>query len=117
MSIPDQVSGVLSHQGEDCLYVRTSGATRSTTTLKKSKNVENVAVKAHIIKNRTKSIGGQNVENRREIRIAAVDLPFDPKIKDTIQDSKGNKYVIEGVDRRTAYGVDALFILEVEGGS
>jgi len=115
LSIPARINAILASQGEPTTYRRVTGVAFSETTLANSPTYTEYAVAAHARKYSAKEISGLIRDGDREMRIASDAISFIPEENDIVL-LGGDTYKVVSVDRRTANGEDALYILTIRGG-
>lgn len=114
-NIPEHVATILEAQGETVTYRRLSSVSFNETTLANTPTYTNSTIKAHARRYTAKEISGLVRDGDREVRIAADAVSFVPDENDIVL-LGGDTYKVVSVDRRTAFGEDALYILTVRGG-
>jgi hypothetical protein len=114
MRIQKRIKSIIEKQGENVTYKHQNQVTRNTSTLKNTITYTDYTIKAHIRLYTPKEIAGLVSEGDREMRIAADSLPVVPKNNSRVV-VNSQLYNIISVDRRTAYGEDALYILQIRG--
>ena len=115
LNIPERINAVLQDHGETVTYRRVTGVAFNETTLANAPTYTNTTINAHVRKYNAKEIAGLVRDGDREVRIAADAVGFTPDENDIILIG-GDTYKVVSLDRRTAFGEDALYILTVRGG-
>lgn len=113
MTIQARVDNILDVQGESVTYKRVV-FNRDNATLSNVRTTTDYSVKAHIRLFEPQEIAGMVSEGDRQMRIAADALPIVPRKNDIVV-VNSQQFNVVFVDRRTAYGTDALYILQIRG--
>lgn len=114
MSVQDRLAAIMAEQGETVTYRRVTSISRNSATQTRTNGYTNYTIKAHIRKFEAKEIVGLLQMGDREVRIATNSVSFIPSRNDHIIVGS-EEFNVVSVDRRTANGSNALYILHIRG--
>jgi hypothetical protein len=111
-----RVQALIGAVGETITYKRVTHGSYSTSTLQSTPSTQNHTIKAGVRQYRAREISGLVQQGDREVRIAAADLSFTPRVNDQVAIG-GKTYQVVSVNTRSPFSETAIHIVQVRGGN